>query len=87
MVGPMPYAKKKKKKKKKTTTRQTRMYYGELDSTKGKGIVCLLVALLSRPPPLNQTRQMFACWLLYVPAACECISGTDLLRQLYVLPQ
>ena len=25
-------------------------------------------------------------WLLTVPAACWCISGTDLLRQLYVLP-
>ena len=25
-------------------------------------------------------------WLLNVPAICECISGTDLLRQLYVLP-
>ena len=24
--------------------------------------------------------------LLNVPATCECISGTDLLRQLYVLP-
>ena len=23
-------------------------------------------------------------WLLYVPATCECISGTDLLRQFYV---
>ena len=27
-----------------------------------------------------------ACWLLNVPATCECISGTDLLRQFYVLP-
>ena len=31
----------------------------------------------------------FVCWLvgwlLNVPATCECISGTDLLRQLYVL--
>ena len=25
-------------------------------------------------------------WLLNVPATCECISGTDLLRQFYVLP-
>ena len=24
--------------------------------------------------------------LLNVPATCECISGTDLLRQFYVLP-
>ena len=29
---------------------------------------------------------LFLCWLLNVPATCQCISGTDLLRQLYVLP-
>ena len=28
----------------------------------------------------------FVCWLLNVLATCECISGTDLLRQFYVLP-
>ena len=28
----------------------------------------------------------FVCWLLNVPATCECISGTDLLRQFDVLP-
>ena len=27
----------------------------------------------------------FVCWLLNVPATCQCISGTDLLRQFYVL--
>ena len=26
------------------------------------------------------------CWLLNLPATCKCISGTDLLRQFYVLP-
>ena len=26
------------------------------------------------------------CWLLSVPATCQCISGTDLHRQFYVLP-
>ena len=26
---------------------------------------------------------MFVGWLLNVPATCECISGTDLLRQFY----
>ena len=26
------------------------------------------------------------CWLLIVPATCECISGTDLHTQFYVLP-
>ena len=29
---------------------------------------------------------LFVGWLLNVPATGECISGTDLLRQLYVLP-
>ena len=29
---------------------------------------------------------LFVDWLLNVPVTCECISGTDLLRQLYVLP-
>ena len=29
---------------------------------------------------------IYVCWLLNVPATCECISGTDLLRQFYVLP-
>ena len=33
----------------------------------------------------GQCQQLF-CWLLNVPATCECISGTDLLRQFYVLP-
>ena len=31
-------------------------------------------------------RGLFVGWLLNVPATCECISGTDLLRQFYVLP-
>ena len=30
--------------------------------------------------------EVCVCWLLIVPATCECISGTDLHRQLYVLP-
>ena len=29
---------------------------------------------------------LFVGWLLNVLATCECISGTDLLRQFYVLP-
>ena len=29
---------------------------------------------------------VFVCWLLNIPATCECISETDLLRQIYVLP-
>ena len=35
--------------------------------------------------PANR-RVCFVGWLLNVPATCECISGTDLLRQFYVLP-
>ena len=30
--------------------------------------------------------EVVVCWLLNVPATCYCISGTDLLRQFYVLP-
>ena len=29
---------------------------------------------------------LFVCWLLNVPATCECISGMDLHRQFNVLP-
>ena len=29
---------------------------------------------------------LFVGWLLNVPATCQCISGTDLHRQFYVLP-
>ena len=29
---------------------------------------------------------LFVGWLLNVPATGECISGTDLLRQFYMLP-
>ena len=39
---------------------------------------------LYRPMTSSQTGGV--CWLLIVPATCECISGTDLLRQFYVLP-
>ena len=43
---------------------------------------------VSRSPSLGDlhTRSIVVCWLLNVPATCECISGTDLLRQFYVLP-
>ena len=30
--------------------------------------------------------QVVVCWLLYVPATGECITGRDLLRRFYVLP-
>ena len=35
----------------------------------------------------KEKRRIFVCWLLKVPAKCQCISGTDLLRQFYVLRQ
>ena len=34
----------------------------------------------------NWYREDVVCWLRNIPATCECISGTDLLRQFYVLP-
>ena len=34
----------------------------------------------------EEEEELFVGWLLNVPATCECISGTDLLRQFYVLP-
>ena len=34
----------------------------------------------------ERERERFVRWLLNVPATGECISGTDLLRQLCVLP-
>ena len=34
---------------------------------------------------MHSVRDIVVCWLLNVPAKCECISGTDLLRQFYVL--
>ena len=34
----------------------------------------------------NEAVSLFVGWLLNVPATCECISGTDLHRQYYVLP-
>ena len=34
----------------------------------------------------SSAKRDFVGWLLNVPATCECISGTDLHRQFYVLP-
>ena len=47
-----------------------------MDVSEWAGIAQLLAVL----------RQAVACWLLNVPATGECISGTVLLRQVYVLP-
>ena len=38
------------------------------------------------PHRARSGKGLFVGWLLNDPATCECISGTDLLRQFYVLP-
>ena len=43
----------------------------------------LLFAFIREP---YLTLHVYVGWLLDVPATCECTSGTDLLRQFYVLP-
>ena len=45
-----------------------------------------LPATSGRWSTLLQLHSCIVCWLLNVPATCKCISGTGLLRQLYVLP-
>ena len=35
---------------------------------------------------LHNNACLFVGWLLNAPVACKCISGTDLLRQVYMLP-
>ena len=41
---------------------------------------------LSRRVKIRESYCLFVGCLLKVPATYECISGTDLLRQFYVLP-
>ena len=36
---------------------------------------------------ITTKRSLFVGWLLNVQATCQCISGTGLLRQFYVLPR
>ena len=43
-------------------------------------------SLLITTPNADLQFVLFVGWLLNVPATGECISGTDLLRQFYVLP-
>ena len=70
---------KKKKKKKKTHFTQAADLQGL--GTKIDAAPHSFIYLHSR------TQRLFVvCWLLNVPATCKCISGTDLLRQFYVLP-
>ena len=48
----------------------------------------MLVSLLltRRDPGPRDSKDCCCCWLLDIPVTCLCISGTDLLRQFYVLP-
>ena len=46
------------------------------------GVVVVVIKLVAVAPMVC----LFVGWLLNVPATCECISGTDLHRQFYVLP-
>ena len=48
--------------------------------------VIVQAAIIGRHSSGWRRNDLFVCWLLNVPATCECISGTDLLRQFYVLP-
>ena len=57
---------------------------------KTDGSICALrspdITVLVISIPAAVSRKDIVGWLLHVPATCECISGTDLLRQFYVLP-
>ena len=44
------------------------------------------IFVLSLHPKKMNFKRMPVGWLLYVPATCKCISGTDLLRRVYILP-
>ena len=57
---------------------------GSYELRRQDAVFCDSELRLGFPAVLSQG--LFVCWLLNVPATCECISGTDLLRQFYVLP-
>ena len=54
------------------------------------GLISCCSTSQQHPQYLSETdlskQRQFVCWLLNIPATCKCISGTDLLRQFYVLP-
>ena len=64
------------------------VFLGKLDHHLKKDISCISFASLATfcPSHMKCSACLFVGWLLNVPATCECISGTDLLRQFYVLP-
>ena len=51
-------------------------------------VFCFFLSFLRRVISIEywQTTMMFVGWLPNIPATCECISGTDLHRQVYALP-
>ena len=49
-------------------------------------VVLEMAALSPTPREYVDRVVVVVCWPLTVPATCECISETDLLRQVYVLP-
>ena len=49
-------------------------------------VVVVVVVVVGRRRRWRKKRYFVVCWLLNVPATCECISGTDLFRQFNVLP-
>ena len=57
---------------------QARTFVDMLEADTGVPIDCL--------PAARDFCLLVVGWLLNVPATCECISGTDLHRQFYVLP-
>ena len=52
----------------------------------GAVLMMMMMVLMMMMILLPEGQGWFVGWLLNVPATCECISGTDLLRQIYVLP-
>ena len=75
------HQKKKKKKKERRGKTNTSQLYIRIMNVHPIGQVHLLDTLL-----ILLGRIGVVGWLLYVLATCWCISGTDLLRQFYVLP-
>ena len=59
---------------------------GEVRVTVAAAAVVATAAAVAAAIEVSAVATRNVCWLLNVPATCECISGTDLRRQFYVLP-
>ena len=75
--------KRKQKRKKKTCFFTT---ISTLHSSPCRTILLALYNECCGPSDASEACLLVVCWLLNVPATRWCISGTDLLRQFYVLP-